>query len=114
MKYKCFNCGKPTSNVPKVGNICNYSICDDCSDRIGREIDYQYETEIVRDKELVCPHCQTSYEDYDAYDFDEGIEKEVECMFCGKKFDLEVECVRLYSTKRSICEMPDDYGKEDA
>jgi hypothetical protein len=32
---------------------------------------------------------------------------------CGKKFDVEVEEKRTYSTKRSLCEMPDNYGEED-
>lgn len=30
-----------------------------------------------------------------------------------RKFDLEIHTAVRYSTKRSLCEMPEDYGKEE-
>ena len=32
----------------------------------------------------------------------------VECPECGNRFDVEVENIRYFSTKRSLCNMPDD------
>ena len=115
--YKCCECGKPTENIKRLtlpsGTEFSFSRCDECKDRLDREYDYQAETETIKETELICPHCQASYDWYDAYEFEEGTTEEVECMFCGKKFDLEVEHIYRFSTKRSICEMPSDYGKEE-
>lgn len=113
MKYICNKCGKPTDNVHAIeGTEHTYSLCDDCIDRLNREYDYQSEGEQINERHLACPHCGHEYEDYDAYGFDEGNTEEVKCDACGKKFDLEIECIRRYSAKRSICEMPEDYGND--
>lgn len=113
MKYICSKCGKPTDNIRKVeGSDITYSWCDECHDRFDREFDYQNEGETINERSLICPHCGHEYDDYTAYGFDEGDAEEVECEACGKKFDLEIECVRRYSTKRSICEMPEDDENE--
>lgn len=113
MKYICQKCGKPTDNIKVLVPDIGYSWCDACKDRWSREYDYQSETETTDELRIICPHCGYEYDDYDAYGFDEGETKEVECEACGKKFDLEIECVRRHSTRRSICEMPEDYGNDD-
>jgi DNA-directed RNA polymerase subunit RPC12/RpoP len=67
----------------------------------------------MQEDNVICPYCGYKYDDYDAYCFQEGDTPEVECEACGRKFDLEVETRRVFSTKRSLCEMPDNYGEED-
>lgn len=114
MKYICSKCGKPTDNIRDSGDGLVYSWCDDCNNFWSRQYDFQGETETINERSLICPHCGHVYDDYDAYGFDDGESEEVVCEICGKKFDLEVECVRRYSTKRSLCEMPEDYGNEAA
>lgn len=122
--YTCDCCGTPTDNDQSVdirdsrNNEKVYHIeahrCDVCDKRISREVAWESKGETWREDELVCPFCNTSYEDYEAYGFDEGTTHEVECLFCGRKFELEVETRRLYSTKRSLCEMPEDFDEEEA
>lgn len=121
-KYKCDWCGAPTDNDQSFTSMAfpdlpskRYEVhrCDACDKRLDQELEWEAEGETLREDELVCPYCGASYEAEDAWHFDEGKTEEVECMFCGKKFDLEVEVSRTYSTKRSLCEMPDDYGEEE-
>lgn len=118
MPYLCDICGNPTDDAHTIGGIAKvFHTCKACQDRMDREYDYQSEGETYNERVLVCPRCQHEYEDYDAYQFEEGTTEEVVCEFCGKKFDLEIERIRRYSTKRSLSEMPADYGldeKEDA
>lgn len=111
MQYVCDYCGKPTDDVHTIGGIeKEFHTCKACADKWSREYDYQSEGETTRERSIVCPHCGHEYEDYDAYGFDEGDTEGVECECCGKKIDLEVEHFRQYSTKRSLSEMPPDYG----
>lgn len=92
MKYICRNCGEPTDN-------------DQSFDvQLGMET---YHCDVHR-----CDQCDKRFHN-DTYSFDEGDTTEVECDFCGKKFDLRVETRRVFSTKRSLCEMPENYGEED-
>lgn len=121
-KYKCDRCGAPTDNDQSFTSRAfpglpskRYEVhrCDACDKRLDQELEWEAEGETLREDELVCPYCGASYEAEDAWRFEEGKTEEVECMFCGKKFDLEVEESRTYSTKRSLCEMPDDYGEEE-
>lgn len=86
MKYVC-SCGNPTDNKKIIAGI-QIHICDDC------------------EKTIICPHCGYEYEYYDSCEYEEGEEEEIECNCCGHKFDLEVEEIRYYSTKKSVCEMP--------
>lgn len=120
-KYKC-RCGAPTDNdqsftVPSCitgGEPSRYEVhrCDKCDKRFHQELDWESEGETIQEKEIICPYCEHKYDDYDAYAFDEGDHPEVECEICGRKFDLEIREVRTYSTKRSLCEMPENYGEE--
>lgn len=116
-KYKCNRCGAPTDNDQSFTITSGYYLevhrCDECDARLNLEIAWESKGETVAEDELVCPYCQASYDDYDAYGFDEGRTTEIECSFCGRKFDLEVEVRRTYSTKRSLCEMPDGWSEED-
>lgn len=116
-KYKCDYCGAPTDNDQtfkvSTGRVFEAHRCDECDKRLNRVFAWQDKGENYREDELICPFCQTSYDGYDAYGFDEGTTKEIECDFCGRKFDLEVEVSRTYTTKRSVCEMPDDWDEED-
>lgn len=116
VKFRCGSCGKPTNNdriftLPS-GTEYHLHTCDKCAKRIHLEVEWESIGEHYREDEIICPYCECSYDDYDAWKFDEGKSPEVECEFCGKKFDLEVVVRRKYTTKRSICEMPDDFDPE--
>ena len=104
MKYVC-SCGNPTDNKKIIAGI-QIHICDDCEKRIEREVKFQSEGERFREKTIICPHCGYEYEYYDSCEYEEGEEEEIECNCCGHKFVLEVEEIRYYSTKKSVCEMP--------
>ena len=114
--YKCTRCGEPTDNDQSFALSTGYFLevhrCDKCDKRLHQQIEWENKGETFREDEIICPYCGYTYESYDAYGFDEGTTPEVECDGCGHKFDLEVEERRTYSTKRSLCEMPDDYGEE--
>ncbi|MBR2047112.1 MAG: hypothetical protein IJ960_00800 [Oscillospiraceae bacterium] len=62
---------------------------------------------------MICPWCGCEYDDYLGYEF-EGDAEAVECRYCGKHFDLAIQTTRRYSTKRSLCDMPENYGEEDS
>lgn len=123
MKYICQKCGEPTDNDQSIdvksmfGGFEPYHLdvhrCDKCDKRFHQELDWESEGETINKDKLICPYCECEYDDYDTYSFDEGDTSEVECDFCGKKFDLKVETRRVFSTKRSLCEMPENYGEED-
>lgn len=112
--YKCDTCGRDTENSKDFFSHIDGKVlftnhrCDDCEKRIEAEIDFQMQGETIRETELLCPWCGHEYGMYDAYGFDEGETEKIECELCGRKFDLEIETRRLFSTKRSLCEM----GKE--
>lgn len=115
--YKCTTCGAPTDNDQSFklssGDTLEVHRCDECDKRFHQELDWESEGETFQEDTIICPYCGHEYDNYDAYDFDEGDTSEVECEICGRKFDLEVKVSRTYSTKRSLCEMPDDFGEED-
>ena len=106
MKFIC-SCGNPTDNATVIGNIVLHT-CDKCLERISKEADWENENEHYHERTIICPYCDFEYEEYDAWGFDCSEDK-VECPECGKRFDLEVEDVRYFSTKRSLCDMPEDY-----
>lgn len=109
MKFVC-RCGNPTDNAEVIGEIVLHT-CDECKARISKEVDWESENEHWRKDTIICPYCDYEYESYDAYNYEDS-EDEIECPECGKKFDLEVENIRYFSTKRSLCEMPEDYEGE--
>lgn len=118
MKYKCQYCGAETDNDQSFKSIIGDYIfevhrCDKCQERWDRELAWESKGETIDERELICPYCNAVYHDYEAYGFDEGETEEEECSNCGRKFDVEVKVERLYSTKRSLCEMPDDWNEED-
>lgn len=122
-KFVCMKCGAPTDNdqsftisVHITGGVPNrYEVhrCDICDKRFHQELAWESKGETINEKKLVCPYCDYEYDDYDAYCFQEGDTPEVECEACGRKFDLEVDTRRVFSTKRSLCEMPENWDEED-
>lgn len=111
MSFLC-SCGNQTDNEEVIGGIVLHT-CDACLQRIHKETTWELEGEQYQEDTVICPYCGHEYEKYDAYGFDLGGEDEIECERCGKKFDLEVREVRLFTTKRSLCEMPADWGESD-
>lgn len=112
MDYVCDTCGKPTDHVKQV---CDHFIihrCEECEKLIDRQIDWELTNEHHREYTVCCPYCDYEYEDYDSQCYDEG-EYTVKCPVCGKIFDLEVVEIRLFSTKRNKCEMPEDWEGEE-
>lgn len=115
-KYKCDECGAPTDNDQtfRVGDfIIERHRCDKCDKQFHREIDWRSEGETTMVDKLTCPYCCYEFDDINALEFDEGTTEEVVCPSCSRRFDVEVEVQRVYSTKRSLCEMPENYGEED-
>lgn len=110
MSFKCSHCGKPTDNVKSYEGIIIHT-CDECEEQISKEVEWEYKNNHYREKTIICPYCDYEYEAYEAYVYEEA-EEEIECELCGRKFDLEVEDVRYFSTKRSVCEMPDEKGQK--
>lgn len=117
--YKCSDCGCETQNEKNIWSVDNTRIvltvhrCDACQTRFDLELDFQSEGETYDEAALICPWCQLTYDPCDALEFEDGEETEVECQFCGKHFDLAIRTRRTYSTMRSLCDMPDDYGREE-
>lgn len=117
MRFRCNHCGKPTNNDEVFTLSSGYEYhthtCDECTKRIHLEVNWESIGEHWIEDKIICPYCGCSYDDYEAWSFDEGETEEVECDFCGKKFDLEVEVKRTYTTKRSVCEMPEDFDPDN-
>ena len=120
--FKCEKCGAATDNDQSfvLTPICSTEPihievhrCDECDKRWHQELDWECEGETINESKLICPYCDHEYDDSEAYYFDEGDTPEVECEMCGRKFDLTVETRRVFSTKRSLSEMPENYGYED-
>ena len=111
MKHTCRDCGRETDNEKVIKSIVDgkplFTVhrCDECQAKWDAELEFQSEGEKFREDNLICPWCDFAFEDYDACRYEEGEETEIECPECGRKFDLEVEIQRVYSTKRSLCEM---------
>jgi transcription elongation factor Elf1 len=92
----------------------SYHYCKKCKDLKDLEFDWEREGETTRESNVICPYCDYEYDDYDSYSFvDDGQVEEHSCQQCGKKFDIEVDTTVYFSTKRSICEMPQDYKGDD-
>lgn len=111
MKYICRDCGKPTDNIKIVCNS-EIHICDDCLKQLDREIEWEMENEHYHESAIICPYCDYEYEQYDSYYYDEGHDI-VKCRACGKNFNLEVEEIRYFSTKRNVAEMPEDWEGDE-
>lgn len=115
-KFVCGICGGPTDNDQSFDLPSGYHVemhrCAACDKRLDLEYEWQSLDEHYRERSIICPHCGYEFEDYDAYGFDEGGHDAVECPDCMKHFDLVVVEVREYSTKRSVCDMPDDFDTE--
>ena len=107
MSFICARCKNPTDNETIIGDVTVH-FCDACNKQLHREVTWESEGEQYLEKTVICPYCEHEYEMFDAYELES--DEEIECECCGKKFDLEVREVRLFTTKRSLCEMPKDWG----
>lgn len=116
-KYKCQYCGAPTNNDQSVEFASGLRIkvhrCDKCDKRWHQKLNWKCEGEAINENTIICPYCGHEYPEYRSYNFDEGSHEEIECEGCGRKFDLRVKMKRTFSTQRSLCEMPDDYGEDE-
>lgn len=104
MKYKC-SCGKPTDNETFISENLILHTCDECKEQIHKEVEFQSEGEQWREDTIICPFCKYHFEAYDCYEYEVGEHSKIECPACDGKFDLEVEDIRYFSTKKSLCEM---------
>lgn len=109
MEFTCTGCGKTTNNSEQIGGVTVH-FCDACNERITREVKWERMGENLRKPNVICPYCgyEIDSEDSDLF-FDVGETEEYRCEWCLRKFDVEVRQVRYYSTKRSVCEMPEDW-----
>lgn len=104
MAYKCDRCGKLTDNDQINIHVSNSCICDNCLKQLDRKIKWKLENEHWREDIIICPYCDCEY--YTSLYDEEGYYT-VKCPSCKKKFNLEVEEVRHFSTQRNIDEMPE-------
>lgn len=115
--FKCSRCGCETTNDKSIklrdGSIYEIHRCDACQKRWDMEFEWESKGETTRERNIICPYCGYEYSDYGGYEFDSGDHDEVECEDCGMHFDLEVRETRTYSTKRSLCDMPEDFDPEE-
>lgn len=115
--FKCKDCGCETTNDQSFklsdGTVFEIHRCDTCQTRFDMEIDWESKGETVFESSIICPYCGYEYSSYDGYEFECGDHDEVECECCGMHFDLEVRETRTYSTKRSLCDMPEDFDPEE-
>jgi DNA-directed RNA polymerase subunit RPC12/RpoP len=122
-KFICDYCGIPTDNdqsfiIPPCFKgdrplVIERHRCDKCQRRFTQESEWESEGATIDVDSVTCPYCGYVYCDDEGYQFDEGETEEVECPACSRRFDVEVEVKRTYSVKRSLCEMPENYGDED-
>lgn len=102
--YICWNCKETTSNI-RPDYFTKYepgrfppkynSLCDKCS----TEMEEQSEFENMQiGSSVTCPAC--GYEDTDSWEYGECEEEYYECKSCGEPFELEVETLYTYTTKR--------------
>ena len=110
MKYRC-SCGNLTDNIEQILDITLHT-CDECKEKIRKKVEFQSEGETWRENNIICPFCGYEYDDYDSYSY-EYSEDEVECVNCGKKFDLTVEDIRYFSTQKSLCEMESEVQENE-
>ena len=107
-QFTCVRCGVHTDNAEQIGSVTVH-ICDDCNLAIHREMKWSRQGETWRERTVVCPYCGYELDGYKSFQFELGETREHACECCHKKFDVRVVEVRYYSTKRSDCEMPEDW-----
>ena len=110
--YKCSDCHCDTPNKRDLyrldgSYLCSVHRCDSCQKRFDLELEFQSEGETFMESKMICPWCGYEYDGYETWDMED--EEEIKCKHCGKHFDLETEHRKLYNTKRSLCDMPEDY-----
>ena len=111
--YQCRCCGSPTPNSEDLGKLLGDThyiihLCDDCNRRYELEYEFQRQGETISEPQIICPWCSYEFDCVESGYYDSS-EDEVECPVCGKHFDLEVLNRPRYSTKRSLCDMPENW-----
>lgn len=109
----CRRCGKPTTNftrfnrrVAEIMGKPGVAYCDECTERSRRE--HEWENEQYQATAAICPWCLSP--DADSWELEDGT-SEVQCPNCGMVYELETE--RVYTSRRRIEDMPDDYEPDD-
>lgn len=105
----CKRCGKPTTNFTRFSKRTaellgkrGVAYCDECEAERRRE--REWANEQYQATAAICPWCL--HPDADSWEIEDGT-SERECPSCGRVYELEVE--RVYTTRRRIDDMPDDY-----
>lgn len=112
MIHSCMFCGNMTENINEAKDFMSTSfvdtygnseihICDKCKEELFN-ID-EWQNEQFRENTIICPWCGYQYEEYDSYEFEEGeyIDDDlITCPECGQKFELEVEYLTYFTTKK--------------
>lgn len=117
--FQCCDCGCPTPNSFDLGRLLNnphYIIhrCDGCQTKLDLKFKFQYEGATYNTRDMICPWCGYLFADDEAWRYVvDGGGHEVQCPACVKHFDLEVENRPRFSTKRSLCDMPEGWTPED-
>ena len=105
--YICKDCGKPTNNKHVISLMNGEDIiihrCDNCKEKLSAEIDWQNEQ--FREDDIICPWCGDHFSDYEDMSqvvdnpYEES-ERKVKCPCCEKEFELEIETVCYYTTRK--------------
>lgn len=109
----CNRCGRPTTNFTRFSRRTaevlgkpGVAYCDECDAELVRE--REWENEQYQATAAICPWCL--HPDEESWGIEDG-ESEHVCPKCGRVYELETE--RLYTTRRRIEDMPDDYEPHD-
>lgn len=108
MEYICHLCGKPTNNTSVIGTIAVH-FCDACNAQIAREVAWQSLGRTYGEHSVICPFCRHELDRRDTALLEDGETQGWECECCHRLFDIATRMVRLYSTARSVTEMPKDW-----
>lgn len=113
--YSCSVCGKPTPNYreysPSIAAILGKEGCSTCDECLRKaRILHKWENEQFAEERLICPYCESVIGD--AWEY-EDCEDEIECLECGRTFEVEITTVRTYRTRRRREDMPDGWDGGD-
>lgn len=108
----CVLCGAPAREARHVEctrdgeGFGGYSVtlCPSCERRLDAGGRWGHER--IAEPLAVCPYC--GYADEGSWEHPEGY-SEVECLSCGRTFELDVVIEASYSTKRRDRDMPAGY-----
>lgn len=97
----CDDCGKMTTHYQHdfmVGErLYQITKCKECYEK--REKIYEWQNEKFRENTMICPWCECEFEDYENV-YEDGELDEMECPYCGKIFEYEVDCSWEWTTRK--------------